>query len=515
MVVANENTEAARGHFGGLITVPRAAALGFLLLTLVTAGTYGFYGDELYYIACGKHLDWGYVDHPPMVALLTLIGTSIFGETIVALRFMAGLAGAITVLLSAHVARVLGGRRTSQSLAALSVCCAPAFPALSSFFSMNPIDVMLCTLFLVAFLGAITTPSPPKWIAVGVLFGTGLLNKYTFLVLGFSVLLSLIMTKRWEVLRSRWLYISGAVALVMFLPHLLWQINNGWPTLEFIHNATEFKNLLLSPIAFMSQLVIGLNPLTLPLWLSGVLYLLFSKETKERRFLGWTAVVFILVYLLQNSKFFYVLPVFPVLLGSGAVACERFSQNYRFSWPTWVVGVTMTVSGALLMPLAVPLLPVDQFVSYAKTLGLWDAVRMQKNEGDALPIHIVYRFGWEEVVDATGAAFNALPQHEKDRCAILASWYGIAGAIDHFGATYGLPGAICPNNSYWMWGTHSYSGDVVLAVGYDAHSLEEYFASVERVASVNIPYAYEVEIYLCKRPKGTLDQLWPTLRRLI
>jgi len=132
---------------------------------------------------------------------------------------------------------------------------------------MNPIDVMLCTLFLVAFLGAITTPSPPKWIAVGVLFGTGLLNKYTFLVLGFSVLLSLIMTKRWEVLRSRWLYISGAVALVMFLPHLLWQINNGWPTLEFIHNATEFKNLLLSPIAFMSQLVIGLNPLTLPLWL--------------------------------------------------------------------------------------------------------------------------------------------------------------------------------------------------------------------------------------------------------
>lgn len=86
---------------------------------------------------------------------------------------------------------------------------------------------------------------------------------------------------------------------------------------------------------------------------------------------------------LQNSKFFYVLPVFPVLLGSGAVACERFSQKFRLRWPTWVVGVTMTVSGALLMPLAVPLLPVDQFVSYARTLGLWDAVRMEKNEGDA------------------------------------------------------------------------------------------------------------------------------------
>jgi len=104
----------------------------------------------------------------------------------------------------------------------------------------------------------------------------------------------------------------------------------------------------------------------------------------------------------------------------------------------------MTVSGALLMPLAVPVLPVDQFVSYAKTLGLWDAVRMQKNEGTRCRFTLCYRFGWEEVVDATGAAFNALPQHEKDRCAILASWYGIAGAIDHFGATYGLPGRNLP-----------------------------------------------------------------------
>ena len=270
------------------ITVPNIAALCFLLLTLVTAGRYGFYGDELYYFACSKHLDFGYVDHPPFVALLTFIERWVFGETKFGLRFLSGLAGAVTVLFSAKIAGTLGGGKLARSLAALSICFAVAFPAMSSFFSMNPVDIMLCTVFIYLLSKTIAAPSPQKWIALGVLFGAGLLNKYTFLVLGFSVLLSLIITKRWSVLRSPWMYVGGAISFVMFLPHVMWQIDHGWPTLEFMQNAAEFKNLSLSPLAFLLQLTIGLNPFTLPLWLSGLLYLLLRKETKEFRFLGWT-----------------------------------------------------------------------------------------------------------------------------------------------------------------------------------------------------------------------------------
>jgi hypothetical protein len=439
-----------QGSLRELITVPAVAALSFLLLTVLTAGRYGFYGDELYYIACSKHLDWGYVDHPPFVAFLTMLSTWIFGETLIGIRFLSGLAGAVTVILSARIAGMLGGGKFSQALASLSICFASAFPALSSFFSMNPVDIMLCTLFMYMFSKTTTVPSPQRWITLGVLLGVGLLNKYTFLVLGFSLLLSLI---------------------------------------------------------------IGLNPFTLPLWLSGLLYLLLSKDAKQYRFLGWTAVVFVLVYVFQNSKFYYVLPVFPLLLGAGAVAIERFSQRYRRSWPGWVVGSAMIVSGTMLMPLAVPLLPVSQFVSYAKTLGLWNAIRMQKNEGDTLPLHFVYRFGWQELVDSVATAYNRLPQDERGDCAILASWYGIAGAIDHFGPAHGLPGAICPNNNYWIWGTRNYTGKTVLAVGYDAHSLEPFFDSVEPVTYVEHPYAYDVSISLCKAPKAPLDELWLRSKR--
>ena len=504
-----------RATFREQISIPNIAALCFLVMTLLTAGRYGFYGDELYYIACSKHLDFGYVDHPPLVALLTFIERSVFGETKFGLRFLSGLAGAVTVLFSAKIAGMLGGGKLARSLAALSICFAVAFPAMSSFFSMNPVDITLCTVFIYLLSRTIAVPSPEKWITLGVLFGVGLLSKYTFLVLGFSVLFSLIITKRWGVLKSPWMYVGGMISIVMFLPHVMWQIQNGWPTLEFMHNATEFKNLSLSLFAFLLQLTISLNPFMLPLWLSGLLYLLLRKEIKEFRFLGWMAAVFLFVYMVQNSKIYYVFPIFPLLLSSGAVAVERFSQNYRVGWPKWVMGLAMVISGTVLMPLAIPILPVPQFVSYAKSLGLWNLIRMEKGEGDVMPIHFVYRLGWEELVDSVSTAYNALPQNEKGECAILASWYGIAGAIDHFGPEHGLPNAICPRNNYWMWGPRNYSGDVVLAVGYDAQFLNQFFDNVERVSYFKNPYAYDAEIYLCKRPRAPLSEMWIRLKRFI
>jgi hypothetical protein len=508
-------SKSTRKFFRGLITIPNGAALFFLILTLFTAERYGFFGDELYYFACSKHLAWGYVDHPPMVALLTFLSTHIFGETMFSLRLMSGLAGAITVLLTALIARDLGGGKFSQSLAALSICFAPAFPAMSSFFSMNPVDIMLCALFVVLFVRVIKAPSGTKWIGLGILLGAGLLNKYTFLVLGFALLVSLVITKRWSILRSPWLYVSGTVGLLIFVPHIVWQIYHGWPTLEFMHNATEYKNLSLSPFAFLSQLAIGLNPFTLPLWLSGLAYLFFSRHVKEFRFLGWTTMVFLLVYMVQNSKAYYVLPIFPIVLAAGAVAVERFSLIMEARWPRWISLSILIVSGTILMPLAVPVLPVDQLVIYAKTLGLWNSLRMEKGEKDVLPLHFVYRLGWQGLVETIGTAYRALPQDERDSCAVLASWYGPAGAIDHFGSTVGLPHAICPRNNYWLWGTRHYSGKVVLAVGYDAGFLRRFFDRVEHLAHFDQPFGYGADVYLCGRPKAPLEEMWPRLKLFI
>jgi hypothetical protein len=504
-----------QSNFREILTIPNFAALSFLLLTIITAGHYGFFGDELYYIACSKHLAFGYVDHPPLIALLTFISTTIFGETIIGLRFISGLFGAFTVLLSAKLAKEIGGGKYSQALAAFSICFGLAFPALSSFFSMNTVDIMLCTLFIFVFLKTIRKPSPQKWITLGILLGIGLLNKYTFLVLGFSLLLSLIFTGKWEILKSPWIYISGLIGLLIFLPHILWQINNGWPTLEFMQNATEYKNLSLSPFAFLLQLFIGLNPFTFPIWLSGLGFLFLSKEIKEYRFLGWTAFIFVLIYMLQNSKFYYVVPIFPLLLSSGAVGIELFLIRFSTGLLKWTIVTVLIVSGTLLMPLAVPILPVDQFVKYSETLGLQSELRMEKGESISLPLHFAFRFGWKELVDTVRNAYNTLSKGERKKCAILASWYGIAGALDHYGQKYNLPDAICPRNNYWIWGTHNYSGEIVLAVGYDADYLKNYFNRVKRIVHFQHPYAYGINICLCEEPKETFKQMWPKLKVFI
>jgi len=498
-----------------LLTVPNAAAFLFLALTLATAGRYGFFGDELYYIVCGKHPAWGYVDHPPMVAFLTFLGTHLFGENIFALRLMSGLAGAATVLLSSRIAEALGGGTFSKSLSALSILFAAAFPALSSFFSMNSVDIMLCTLLFLLFLRVVQAPSPKRWIGLGAVYGAGLLNKYTFLVLGFSLLLSLVITKRWNVLKSPWLYIAGGLSCFMFLPHILWQISNGWPTLEFMHNATEYKNLSLSPLSFFIQLIVGLNPLTLPLWVLGLGWLLLTEQARPFRYLGWTACFFLLIYMAQNSKFYYVVPLFPLLLAAGSVAFERFSQRLNARWPRRVVVLALVVSGTILMPLAAPILSVRSFVEYSKTLGLWDMIRMEKGEGDVLPLHFVLRFGWEELVDSVAGAYNALPPEERDSCAILASWYGPAGAVDHFGPALGLPHAISPRNNYWIWGPRGYSGEVVLAVGFSEEFLRKYFEDVRFVTYAEQEYAYRTNVYLCRNPRIPFDVLWQRIKNFV
>jgi 4-amino-4-deoxy-L-arabinose transferase-like glycosyltransferase len=501
--------EAGRRRIARLATVPNMAALGFFLLTVLTAGNYGFFGDELYYIACSKHLAFGYVDHPPMVAFLALLSRTLFGETLIGLRILSGLAGAVTVLLSARIARKLGGGPFAESLAALAVCFAPGYPALSSFFSMNPFDVMMCTLVIFLFLGVSRSTPPRKWIIIGIVLGLGLLNKYTFLSFGLALFLGLLATRQRALLRVPWIYLSGGIALLIFLPHILWQVSHDWPTMEFMSNVTRYKNLSLSPLEFSSQLILILNPVALPLWIGGVIYILLSERTKEYRFLGWTAILFVSIYLFQNSKSYYVLPVFPFLLASGSAAADRLIQKLKGRWPRPAILAPLVISGILLLPLSAPILPVETFVSYSKTLGLWNAIRMETGEGDRLPLHYVLRFGWEELVDEVSRVYHALPEEEREECAIFGSWYGPAGAIDHFGPRRGLPNAISGRNSYWFWGPGNYTGEVVIALEFHPDHLKKYFGEVKRVGRVSQPYGMTRTIFICRKPRAPLKEMWP------
>ncbi len=472
-------------------------------------------GDELYYIACSKHLAFGYVDHPPLVAWLAFIVRSVFGESILAFRVASGLAGAGTVLLTARIARQLGGGAWAEALASLLILCSATFPALAGYYSMNAFDLLLVSAFILQGIRTVERPDLRSWMLLGIVSGIGLLNKYTFLVLGFSFVLALLLTDKRRLLASPHPYIGGTIALLVFLPHVLWQVLNDFPTREFIQNATSFKNISLSPLAFLKQLTIALNPVTFPIWTAGLWSLLRFRAGKETRYLGVMILVFLGVYIVQSSKFYYVVPVFPLLFAAGSVSFERWWSHPGRSWLRRTVFAAVAVSGLVLLPLSIPVLNVQSFVSYSRFLGLWDAVRMETWEGDTLPIHFVHRLGWPELVDSVAAAYQSLTEEERSVCGIVGSWYGPAAAVDHFGPRFGLPRAISGHNSYWTWGDGGYSGEVMIAISFPPEELQQFYEEVQPAGSVWPAYGSRRYLYVCRRPRAPFPEIWQRLRHFI
>ncbi len=130
-----------------------ATVLAVVALQLATGWRYGLFRDEFYYLACASHLDWGYVDHPPL-SILVLAGVrGLLGDGLLAVRLVPALLLGLLVWLAARLARELGGGRFAQSLAGLTVAVAPEYLALTGFYSMNAFDLVFWRPRLIASIG--------------------------------------------------------------------------------------------------------------------------------------------------------------------------------------------------------------------------------------------------------------------------------------------------------------------------------------------------------------------------
>ncbi|MCP4153208.1 MAG: glycosyltransferase family 39 protein [bacterium] len=518
---SNDNT-AVSGYKKIMVSVPFWLGVVMVLIQMLTAGNYGIFGDELYYVDCAKRLAFGYVDHPPIVALVARISLFIFGQSLIGLRLFAAMAGFGTILLAAGIARQLGGGRFAQSLASVLVVVSIAYLAIFNFFSMNAFDVLISTLLFYLLLKIINGAPAKTWLWFGLVAGIGVMNKYTILVLGFSIVVGLVATKERKHLATPWPYMAAVIVFFMFLPHILWQISHGWPTLEFMHNAQQFKNNPITIPAFFGQLILSLNPVTLPLWLGGVVFLFAagakdSQTGKEQsyRSLGIMLAVFFAVYLAHTPKVYYVFPVMVLAMAAGAVAWERVARRFGGKKLQIAILVLMILSGTVLMPLAVPILPIGDLIPYSRAIGLLQEVKMQRNENENIPVYFVSRFGWKELVKEVARVYDTLPQQERKACMIYGSWYGIAGAVNFYGPEYGLPNAVSSRNNYWLWGPGDTEGEIVLAVGESRDRLKEIFNSVEKAGESNHPYTYNYTIYICRDPKYPIDKIWQRLKNFI
>ena len=505
--------------FGEWGVIGSMAALR-LVVHIRTIRGYGYFRDEFYYVACGRHLDWGYVDHPPFVALVAWIVSDTLGDSLVALRLLPALAGALVVLLTGLMARRLGGGRFAQALACLAVTVAPVSLSLHHIFSMNAFEQVFWALGAYLVLRILQDDDPRLWLAFGLLAGLGLQNKHSMLFFGFGIAAGLLLTPARKHLRSPWLWAGGAIALLVFLPNLVWQVQHGWPTLEFMRNAQERKITPLPALTFLQAQLLQMQPLSAPLWLAGLGFLVLSARGRRYAALGWAFLAILAVFLAQRAKPYYLAPAYPMLFAAGAVAAEGLAARRGWAWLRPAALVLLALGGAATAPFAIPALPADAYVGYAQSLGVKPGTD-ERHALRRLPQFFADMFGWPEMVAEVARAWQELTPEERARTVIFASNYGEAGAIDLLGRRYGLPPTRSGHNSYWLWGPGSDPGPdwIVLTVGESREDVEKTFGEVREVGRTRcaecMPYEDARPIYLGRQPRLGLREVWPLVKDYI
>jgi len=489
-----------------------------LILLIVFAGNYGIFRDEYYYIEISKRLAWGYVDVQPLSEVILSVSRALFGDSIFGIRVFSYLAGSVIVFISGLIARELNGSKFAQIFTAFLVIFSGVVLGTSSYFSMNSFDILLSALMFYFLIRLINTNNAKLWLVIGLLFGLGLQNKLTFLFLGFGLAVGLMLTQNREYLKSKEIWIGAAIAFIIFLPNIIWQIANNFPTLEFMRNASAYKNKPMSLIEFTLNSLLELNPGYSLFVLTGIYFLFFNKQGKAYSIIGWIYVSVFLVFIFNNGKPYYMGVLYPVILAAGVIGADYLIENYLRPFVRTVLVILVIPSVFIVTPFAVPVLNVESFIKYSETLGI-KPESGERSELGKLPQFYADRFGWEEMVQKVASAYNMLSKEERKEALIFGQNYGEAGAANFYRKKYNLPQAISSHNNFWIWGyPKDYKGDILIIIGSNYEDNSEFFEDVQLVENHSNKYgmSYEnVGIFICRKPKMPIKEFWEKIKNFI
>jgi hypothetical protein len=508
-----------------------AAGFGLLKYALATLGQmaiqhagYEILRDELYFIVCGRHLAWGYVDQAPLIPLVARISELMFGLHSLALfRTSASLAGAAEVALTGLLAWRLGASRWAQALAMTGIVLAPMVIGSNMTISTSlfePIFWMTVALALMelaqladrGFRGGRAVAG--WWVVLGVTAGVGLENKWNEFFFLACLLAALLLTKQRKVLASKWFPIGFALIVLLILPNLVWEIHNHWATLELLHNdQINSKNVQVGPLAFVLDQVLVFGVLLAPLWIAGILWLLFSRATKTFRFLGVTYVLYLPLMMALHAKNYYLAAIYPLYFAAGAAAWDAV---FRKGWlrrgltPAYVA-LTVLIT-AVFLPVILPVLAPAKILAYQERLH-FQPPKLENGATAPLPQLYADMLDWRDKADLLAAAYLSLPQAERAGAAIYTENYGDASAVNVYRPD--VPEAISGHQNYFLWGPRGYSGKVMIVFGEDRRKLESEFDSVQEFARATNPWVEPYErgpIFVCRGPHESLETLWPKVK---
>ncbi len=497
-------------HSSRAVLVVWAITLATAVLHLAVAGRYDAFRNELYFIVCGRHPDFGYVDQPPLVPLLAA-ATQAFGDNVWLLRLPAAAAAIALVPLSAAFARLAGGRTLSMVLAAAAAALSPALAGVTTTLTTATFEPLAWTAYAFLITRAVLLQERRALLWAGLVAGTAMQAKYGIVMWAVPMFAGLLVTSARRILTWREFWVGAAIAALIAAPSLVWQLIHGWPFLIVI--AQHKKTFLTGgPIAFTLQQVAAVNLVLAPLWLAGLIGPFLLPALKPLRFLSITFAGAATLDFATGGKDYYLFAAYPALFAVGGVACARLNRSVATVWLALAA-----VSFALLAPIVLPLLDPPVLARYLRATHL----RPPPDEVAAVgaPLTQVFsdELGWRELEKQVAAAYRSLPDAERSHAAIIAVDYGEAAAIDVYGKADGLPPALSGENQYFLWGSHGYDGSVILHVSGSVRSWQRFCERLDVVGTFGVPYAMPYEngrpILLCHGLRADLTATWGRFRR--
>jgi hypothetical protein len=468
------------------VRLPRSVWLTAGAITafhLATAQLYDYHRDEVYYLASGRRLAWGYVDHPPLTPFLYRVSDEVFGASLFGLRVLPAVLHGVIVIVTALIAREFGGDRRAQTVAAIAAAVSPMYLTTGHFLTTVTMELLLWALTILLVTRLVKGAHPRLWLVVGVTVGLGLLDKWTTLYLVAGLGLGLLLTPQRSIMRTPWFAGGVTLALALWAPNLIWQADHDWPQVEMGRSLREpIESLFTVPY---QVIFFGASSVFL-LW-PALRWLLRDDRGREFRSIGIAALVVVVLVMATSGKPYYAAVFGTALLGIGAT---RLSHDRVRPSVVWMLGI-----GAAMAPFATPLLPESTVAQLRK---------VNPEVGEMV--------GWEEEVAAVAAVYDDHPG-----ATIITRNYSQAGAIELLGDEYGLPQPISGHNSWWWWSRPAGRSDVVISVGLPRPFLERYFGDVELVTVYRSPHGIEniddgSEICVLRNQLSDWGEIWEDFR---
>ena len=489
-----------------------------LLIPLFTHPDFELHRDEFLYLAMADHLDWGYLEVPPGIAIFAWIAKYILGGGFYAVRFLPALSGALTIYFVLLITREFGGSKLAQWLAVLCYIFSMLYLRINLFFQPVTFNLLFYVIAVFLFIRILKTERPQYWILLGFIVGFGILIKYTILLFVFGISIGLLITPYRRFYLSKWLWISVLIAIIIWLPNLLWQHSQDWPFFEHMRILSERQLSNVRATDFiLVQLLMNLH--AAPVWILGLFVFLFSNKYIQYRPIVVLYLVSLFVLILLSGKVYYLSPAYPMLFAAGGVVIDEYFTKHRQKWLRYVLVIFIIYNGFVLLPIGIPVFSVNGMISYfdltGKYLGTDNALIWEDGKKYQLPQDYADMLGWEAMVEEVAKIYHSLPAEDKKSCAIFTANYGQAGAIDYYGNKYNLPRCISKGSSYWLWGFRKYDGKLAIIIGFSPENVKSFYGEI----AINQQFKYTnaresgMNIILAREPKMSMDELWQIMKQ--